>query len=112
MKKPHWKRRLDIFPGEWIGTAHEKELEKELEIGDYAKVIVDSQFQDKWDDGEICPRHLGTIGKIIEIDTGDEWSYRLEFENGLTNWFKRYVLEFIENNTLKRRKNESRSSIN
>ena len=37
-----WKRHLDIFPGEWFGTEHEEELKKELEIGDYAKVIVDS----------------------------------------------------------------------
>ena len=37
-----WKRHLDIFPGEWFGTEHENELKKELEIGDYAKVIVDS----------------------------------------------------------------------
>lgn len=43
-----WKRHLDIFPGEWVGTDHEEELKKELEIGDYAKVIIDSQFQDKW----------------------------------------------------------------
>ena len=35
-----WKRNSDIFPGEWVGTYHEKELEKELEIGDHAKVIV------------------------------------------------------------------------
>lgn len=88
-----WKRNLDIFPGEWFGTEHEEELKKELEIGDYVKVIVDSQFQDKYTDGEKCPRAFGRVGKVIEIDSSDEWSYRLEFEDGTTNWFKRYILE-------------------
>lgn len=88
-----WKRHLDIFPGEWVGTDHEEELKKELEIGDYAKVIIDSQFQDKWKDGEKYPRLLGMIGKIIEVDITDEWSYKLQFNNGITNWFKRYILE-------------------
>lgn len=87
------KRQLDIFPGEWIGSDHENELEKELEVGDYAKVIVNSQFQDHYEDGSKFPRCLDMIGKVIEIDTGDEWSYQLQFENGLTNWFKRYCLE-------------------
>ena len=45
-----WRRNLDIFPGEWVGTEHEREKDIELEIGDYAKVIVDSQFQDKYID--------------------------------------------------------------
>lgn len=88
-----WKRNLDIFPGEWFGTEHEKELKKELEIGDYAKVIVDSQFYDKCLDGNKCQRLFGMVGKVIEIDTSDEWSYQLQFENGTTNWFKRYILE-------------------
>lgn len=88
-----WKRHLDIFPGEWIGTKHEKELKKELEIGDNAKVIIDSQFQDKYENGEVYPRCLGLIGRVIDIDTSDEWSYQLQFENGTTNWFKRYILE-------------------
>ena len=47
-----WKRHLDIFPGEWFGMEHEEELKKELEIGDYAKVIVDSQFRDSYFLGE------------------------------------------------------------
>lgn len=88
-----WKRSLDIFPGEWVGTEHEREKDIELEIGDYVKVIVDSQFQDKYTDGEKCPRAFGRVGKVIEIDSSDEWSYRLEFEDGTTNWFKRYILE-------------------
>ena len=79
-----------------FSTNHEKELDKELEIGDYAKVVVDSQFQDKWEDGEEYPRALGMIGIVIEIDTADEWSYQLQFEDGTTNWFKRYSLEKIE----------------
>lgn len=91
-----WKRLLDIFPGEWFGTDHEKELERELEIGDYAKVVVDSQFQDKYEDDSKFPRLFGMVGKVIKIDTLDEWSYQLKFEDGLTNWFKRYVLEKID----------------
>ena len=49
-----WKRHLDIFPGEWVGTDHEEELKKELEIGDYAKVIIkingkmEKNIQDFW----------------------------------------------------------------
>jgi hypothetical protein len=88
-----WKRTMDIFPGELIGTDSENELNNELEFGDFAKVIVDSQFQDKYEDGSQFPRFLGLIGKIINIDTSDEWSYQLLFEDGLTNWFKRYILE-------------------
>lgn len=91
-----WKRPLDIFPGEWFGTEHEKELERELEIGDYAKVVVDSQFQDKYEDDSKFPRLFGMVGKVIKINTLDEWSYQLKFEGGLTNWFKRYALEKIE----------------
>lgn len=91
-----WKRPLDIFPGEWFGTEHEKELERELEIGDYAKVVVDSQFQDKYKDDSKFPRLFGMVGKVIKINTLDEWSYQLKFEGGLTNWFKRYVLEKID----------------
>lgn len=90
-----WKRPLDIFPGEWFGTEHEKELECELEIDDYAKVVVDSQFQDKYEDDSKFPRLFGMVGKVIKINTLDEWSYQLKFEGGLTNWFKRYALEKI-----------------
>ena len=88
-----WKRHLDIFPGKWVGTNHEKELKKELEIGDYAKVIVDSQFQDYYFSGKKYPRAVGKIGRVEEIDTGDEWSYFLSFEDCSSNWFKRYTLE-------------------
>ena len=95
-KKEMWKRILDIFPGEWIGTIHEKELEKELEIGDYVKVIVDSQFQDRYpSSGEKLQRCFEKVGKIIDIDEADEWSYHLLFPDGTTNWFKRYILEKI-----------------
>lgn len=90
-----WKRPLDIFPGEWFGTEHEKELERELEIDDYAKVVVDSQFQDKYEDDSKFPRLFGMAGKVIKINTLDEWSYQLKFEGELTNWFKRYALEKI-----------------
>ena len=90
-----WKRPLDIFPGEWCGTEHEQELEKELEIGDYAKVVVDSQFYDKYLNGDTFQRLYGMVGKVIEIDTSDERSYQLRFENGMTNWFKRYILEKV-----------------
>ena len=34
-------RNDDIFPGEWVGTEHELELKKELNIGDKARVIID-----------------------------------------------------------------------
>lgn len=88
-----WKRHLDIFPSEWFGTEHEEELKKELEIGDYAKVIVDSQFYDEDLNSNKCQRLFGMVGKVIEIDISDEWSYLLKFENGMTNWFKRYILE-------------------
>lgn len=100
-----WKRCLDIFPGEWVGTEHESEADKELEIGDKAKVIVDSQFQDRYPligetipragIGEELPRCYGKIGTVIEIDEGDEWSYKLDFGSGETNWFKRYILQKI-----------------
>lgn len=91
-----WKRPLDIFPGEWFGTEHEKELKCELEIDDYAKVVVDSQFQDKYEDDSKFPRLFGMVGKVIKINTLDEWSYQLKFEDGFTNWFKRYALEKID----------------
>lgn len=91
-----WKRCLDIFPGEWIGTEHEKELDKELEIGDYAKVVVNSQFQDYYYLGNIYPRAIGKVGCVEEVDTGDEWSYFLSFEDGSSNWFKRYALEKVD----------------
>lgn len=64
-----------------------------MEIGDYAKVVVDSQFQDKYEDNSKFPRLFGMVGKVIKINTLDEWSYQLKFEGGLTNWFKRYALE-------------------
>ena len=86
-----WNRALDIFPGEWVGTEHELELEKELNTGDTALVIVDSQFQDADEAGKLV-RRIGQVGKVIEIDTGDEWSYCLEFPDGI-NWFKRYHLQ-------------------
>ena len=82
-------RNDDIFPGEWVGTEHELEREKELNVGDRAKVIVDSQFNDHH------IRRFGTIGTVIDIETGDEWSYKLDFGDGL-NWFKRYHLQKIE----------------
>ena len=67
MEKP-----FDIFSGEWIGTEHENEIKKELETGDCAKVIVDSQFYDKSLNGNKFPRLYGMVGKVIEIDTSDE----------------------------------------
>lgn len=85
-----WKRQLDVFPVEWDGTEHELEQEKELNIGDKAKVIVDSQFND-----ENAPRRINTIGTVVEIDIGDTWSYKLSFENG-NNWFKRYHLQKVD----------------
>ena len=62
---------------------------KELKIGDKAKVIVDSQFRDKDEQ-----RRINQIGTVVEIDTKDEWAYKLEFEDG-DNWFKRYHLKKI-----------------
>lgn len=90
-----WKRYLDIFPREWTGTEHESETEKELEIGDKAKVIVDSQFQDYYPNSEEkLPRRIGQIGTVVEIDICDEWSYKIDFGDG-ANWFKRYILERV-----------------
>jgi ribosomal protein L21E len=87
-KNMTWKRTLDIFPSEWNETQHENELNKELELGDKAKIIVDSQFID---DNE--PRRIGQIGTVVEINTSDEWSYKVRFDNGNDNWFKRYHLQ-------------------
>ena len=81
-------RNNDIFPGEWVGTEHELELEKELNVGDRAKVIVDSQFDDN------AIRRIETIGTVVSIKTVDEWCYKLDFGNGF-NWFKRYHLQKI-----------------
>lgn len=88
-----WKRTMDIFPGELLGTDFEKETEKELEVGDSCKVVVDSQFQDKYENGELLPRAYERTGIVTQIDTGDEWSYQVEFEDGVSNWFKRYTLK-------------------
>lgn len=92
-----WSRVLDVFPGEWIGTEHEKECEKELELGDYAKVIVNSQFRefDK-NSKEPLQRRIGQIGEVVDIDPYDEWSYQLKFPDGDTNWFKRYILQKMD----------------
>ena len=86
------RRTTDIFPGEWVGTEYELELKKKLNIGDRAKVIIDSQFRD-----ENEPRRVNQTGTVVEIDTMDEWGYRLEFEDG-NNWFKRYHLWKLEMN--------------
>lgn len=89
-----WKNTLDVFPGEWVGTDHEKEITKELVIGDMALVAVDSQFQDYSDIDSMIklPRRIGTIGCVVETD-GDVWGYKLLFDDGGTNWFKRYHLQ-------------------
>lgn len=79
-------RNTDIFPGEWIGTEYELEFEKELNIGDKAMVIIDSQFRD------YQVRRKGNIGTVIDIDEGDAWAYKLQFDDG-DNWFKRCHLE-------------------
>lgn len=81
-------RHTDMFPGEWeIGS----EFSKELNIGDQAKVILDSQFRDKDQ-----PRRIGQVGIVVEIDSGDEWAYKLKFKDG-DNWFKRYHLQKVDN---------------
>ena len=85
-----WKRTCDIFPGEWVDTEREFETELELNIGDKAKIIVNSQFRDNYE-----PRRINQVGTVVEIDTGDEWAYRLKFEDG-DNWFKRYHLQKLE----------------
>ena len=93
--KNMWKRNSDVFPSEWVGTSHEEEFEKELEIGDRAKVIVDSQFQDYFiSTGKKYPRAIGKTGRVKKIDTSDEWAYFLSFGSEMcSNWFKRYCLE-------------------
>jgi hypothetical protein len=58
-----------------------------LNIGDKVKIIFDSQFNDN------DVRRIGQYGKIIELDPGDEWAYKVKFQDGQCNWFKRYILE-------------------
>ena len=82
-----WEGSMDVFPSEWIGTDHEKELDKELNINEFAEVIVDFQFDDSKE------RSIGKIGQVVEIDPSDGWSYKLRFADGSSNWFKRYHLE-------------------
>lgn len=76
---------IDVFPSEWVGTYHEKELGKALNVGDKVRVVVDSQF--KQDD---------MIGTVIELDPEDEWGYRVSFADGIITWYKRYHLEVID----------------
>lgn len=57
-----------------------------LEVGDIAKVVVDSQFNDD------LKRRIEEIGEVIEVDS-DDWAYCLVFEDGGRNWFKRYALQ-------------------
>lgn len=81
---------MDIFPGEWVGREDkEAEWKKKLNIGDRATVVVDSQF----DDSDI--RRIGQTGTVVDLDPIDEWAYQLEFQDGETNWFKRYILEKV-----------------
>ena len=84
------QRSEDVFPGEWVGTEHELEKQRFLNIGDKAKVITDSQF----DDSKV--RRFRCTGTVVEITSGDEWAYKLNFGDG-SNWFKRYHLEKVEN---------------
>jgi len=79
---------MDRFPVEWIGTEYELERNKKLNIDDKVKVIIDQQFND------IDIRRFGNIGMVAEIDGGDEWGYKLQFDDGF-NWFKRYHLQKI-----------------
>ena len=80
---------MDIFPGEWVGNPDKEAEWGKLNVGDQAVVIINSQF----DDNDI--RRIGQLGIIIGLDSGDEWAYRLEFADGKTNWFKRYMLKKI-----------------
>jgi hypothetical protein len=84
---------MNVFPGEWYGIKeYEDEFKKKLENGDLVKVIIDSQLM--YLDGFIKKkRRYNEIGKIIDIDQGDEWAYQLIFDDGETNWFKRYALQ-------------------
>lgn len=43
----------------------------------------------------MLPRRLGQIGTVVEFDPGDEWAYKLLFDDNGTNWFKRYLLKRI-----------------
>lgn len=58
-----------------------------LDVGDIVKVVVDSQFNDD------LKRRIGETGTIVEVDPADEWAYRVEFPDGESNWFKRYILQ-------------------
>ena len=81
---------IDVFPGEWVGTYHEKEIGKTVDIGDKVKVIVESSFTHN----DLNRKNM--IGIVIELDPGDEWGYRVSFDDGFISWFKRYHLEKIE----------------
>lgn len=57
-----------------------------LDVGDTVKVVVDSQFNDN------LKRRIGEVGKVVEV-ASDDWAYRVEFQDGESNWFKRYILQ-------------------
>lgn len=59
----------------------------ELHVGDVVMIVVDSQFNDH------LKRRIGETGTIVEVDHADEWAYRVEFPDGGSNWFKRYILQ-------------------
>lgn len=80
---------MDIIPGELVGNHDiETEFRKILSVGDKVKVAVNSAFNsDK--------THYMKTGTIEEIDKGDEWAYKVRFEDGEANWYKRYILRKI-----------------
>ena len=59
-----------------------------LDVGDIVKVVVDSQFNNN------LKRRIGEVGKVVEVDS-DDWAYRVEFTDGGSNWFKRYILKHV-----------------
>lgn len=59
----------------------------ELKIGDRVRVINEEikTYKDY--------SRLADGGEIIELDPGDEWGYKVRFEDGTEDWVKRWHLE-------------------
>lgn len=73
---------------DFIPEGYEETGKEEIKCGDVVRVIVDSQFDDS------KPRRLNQTGLVCDEDF-DPWGYKVMFNDGGTNWFKRYHLEKI-----------------
>ena len=70
---------IDIVPGKYENTV--------LKIGDRVQIINEEirTYNDH-------PR-FSQGGEIIELDSGDEWGYKVRFDDGIEDWVKRWHLE-------------------